>query len=377
METKQNLFFELENNKPFAKIAFEGFAGDGKTYTASELAIGIHKLIGSNKPIASVDTERAIDKLKFKFDDAGIKVMSTQGRTLATVTQAIKMCNEGFADILIIDSITHVWENFLQSYMEEKRRSTLQFQDWGIIKPKWKKEFSDVFVMANCHIIFTGRAGYEYESEIIQEEGKKDRREIHKSGIKMKAENETAFEPDILVLMEKVQNVIGDKKEIYRNATIIKDRTTKVDGKTFKNPSFNDFYPAIKILLDGTLKDVHGVELPDKFEDFELKFAVNSKRKNQVLSEIEGAFNIMQLGTSKEDKGLKAAILNKIFKVLSLEKAESLSVKDLENGLEIIKSFSDSYIEYLRNCLDSETKPDTKKIAELLEEEIKSFNILC
>lgn len=39
------MFKKLENNRPFAKIAFEGFAGDGKSFTATQVAIGIHKLI--------------------------------------------------------------------------------------------------------------------------------------------------------------------------------------------------------------------------------------------------------------------------------------------------------------------------------------------
>lgn len=375
METKdkQNLFFELENNKPFAKMALEGFAGDGKTYTAVELAIGIHKLIGSTKPIASVDTERAIDKLKFKFDEAGIKVMSTQGRSLANVNKAIEMCSGGFADILIIDSITHIWENFIEAYKAEKRRTSLQFQDWGVIKPKWKKEFSDVFVLANCHIIFTGRAGYEYEDEVNKETGK---REIFKSGIKMKAENETAFEPDILILMEKIQNVIGDKKEIYRTATIIKDRTTKIDGNTFKNPTFNDFYPAIKILLDGTLKEIHGTDLPDTFIDFESRFSDLSRKRTLYISEIEGAFNIMQLGTAKEDKALKAAILKKVFGVLSLEATEGQPLQKLLDGHQIIKSFAGRYTEYISECLDMGLKIDQKKVGMILEEEINPLKAL-
>lgn len=375
METKdkQNLFFELENNKPFAKMALEGFAGDGKTYTAVELAIGIHKLIGSTKPIASVDTERAIDKLKFRFDEAGIKVMSTQGRTLANVSKAIEMCSGGFADILIIDSITHIWENFIEAYKAEKKRTSLQFQDWGIIKPKWKKEFSDVFVLANCHIIFTGRAGYEYEDEVNKETGK---REIFKSGIKMKAENETAFEPDILILMEKVQNVIGDQKEIYRNATIIKDRTTKVDGLTFKNPTFNDFYPAIKVLLDGTLKEIHGTDLPDTFHDFESRFSEIGRKRTIYISEIEGAFNFMQLGTSKEDKALKSAILKKVFGVLSLEATEGQPIQKLQEGHQSIKSFANRYTEYVSQCLDSGVKVDPKRIGELLDEEINPLKAI-
>ena len=266
------MFKKLENNRPFLKLALEGFAGDGKTYTASEIAIGVHKLIGSKKPIALFDTERALKALKWKFDDAAIEsVIEDEERSLLALNQSIKWCEDGNADILIIDSITHVWEEFLRAYMNRPdkngnptKRNRLEFQDWGVLKPQWKELFSTPFVMAKCHIIFTGRAGYEYTDE-KNEDGK---REIYKSGIKMKAETETAFEPDILVLMQKVTDLISEKKTIYREAMIVKDRTTQIDGKTFKNPIFENFYPAIKVLLDGTLCEVHGAIIFDMFEEF-------------------------------------------------------------------------------------------------------------
>jgi len=232
----------LENNRPFIKMAFQGFAGDGKTYTAVQCAIGLHKQIGSKLPIAIFDTEKAAKALVGVFADAGIEcVVDDEHRSLKALNEAIAWCENGGADILVIDSITHVWEEFLKAYMDQKRRTRLEFQDWGVIKPQWKQQFSTPFVKAKIHIFFTGRAGYEYETEKDEQTGK---REIHKSGIKMKAETETAFEPDVLVLMEKHQDVLGDTKKITRVATVLKDRTTRTDGKTFVNPTYADFKPA-------------------------------------------------------------------------------------------------------------------------------------
>ena len=358
---------DLENCRPYAKIAFEGFAGDGKSYTAVQLAIGIHKLIGSQKPIAIVDTEKAMDKLRHQFKEADITAKVTNGRSLATVAAAIRACNEGYADILLIDSITHIWEAFLEAYKTEKKKTRLTFEDWGVIKPKWKQEFSDAFVMANTHIIFCGRAGFEYEDE-KDDQGK---RQIFKSGIKMKAEGETAFEPDILVLMEKVQNVLTDKKEIYRTATIIKDRTTKIDGQTFKNPTFDDFYPAIAHLLDGTLKDIHGDEIPDTFHDFDNKFSEMGRKRAQAIAEIEQAFNLMGLGQGKDEKKLKPAIMNKVFKVLSIEKLDSMPLKVVELGAATMKKVALAYNAYCESCLNEGIPTDILKIASLVDEEIE------
>lgn len=359
------MFKELENNRPFAKVAFEGFAGDGKSFTATQLAIGIHKLVNSNKPIAIFDTEKAFKALKPQFDTAGIKaVVNDENRSLEALNQAIKWCEDGNSDILIIDSITHVYESFIQAYMKSKNRTRLQFDDWGTIKPMWKDKFSTPFVQANVHIIFTGRAGYEYSDE-KDENGK---RQIFKSGIKMKAENETAFEPDILVLMEKDMDLLADKKTIVREATVLKDRTSLIDGKTFINPTFADFYPAIAQLLDGAIKEYAGKDIPDTFDDWESRFSRQNRQKDTIVSEIEGAFNLMKLGTSKEDKGLKSACLNKLFQVLSIEKLRELKVEQLQVGLDILKEFADKYNSYLSDCLDSQTAPDLKEIGNKLDE---------
>jgi hypothetical protein len=367
------MFKKLENNRPYLKMALEGFAGDGKTYTAVETAIGIHKLISSKKPIALYDTERALKALKWKFDEAGIEsVIEDEERSLRSLNEAIKWCEDGNADILIIDSITHVWEEFLRAYMNRPdkhgnplKRNRLEFQDWGVLKPQWKELFSTPFVMAKCHIIFTGRAGYEYTDEKNEETGK---REIFKSGIKMKAETETAFEPDILILMQKVTDLISDKKSIYREAMVVKDRTTQIDGKTFKNPTFNDFYPAIKVLLDGTLKEVHGATIPDTFEEFESRFSEMGKEKERMRAEIEGCFELMGLGTSKEDRQVKAWTLSQIYGVNSIEMVERKSNNIMREGLKIISGFASKYKEYMNTCIDLNVMPDKSKIQELMKE---------
>lgn len=368
------MFKKLENNRPFLKLALEGFAGDGKTYTATEIAIGVHKLIGSQKPIALFDTERALKALKWKFDEAGIEsVIEDEERSLTALNNAIHWCEEGNADILIIDSITHVWEEFLRAYMNRPdkhgnpiQRTRLEFQDWSVLKPQWKEKFSTPFVMAKCHIIFTGRAGYEYTDEKNEETGK---REIFKSGIKMKAETETAFEPDILVLMQKHTDLISDKKTVYREATIVKDRTTQIDGKSFRNPMFDNFYPAIKILLDGTLREVHGATIPDTFEEFENRFGEMARERDAMIAEIEGCFAIMGLGPqSKEDKQVKAWTLAQVYKVNSIEMVARKGNGTIKSGLAVIREFADKYKTYLNVCIDAGNAPEKTKIQELMKE---------
>lgn len=366
------MFTDLENDRPFLKLALLGFAGHGKTYTATEIAIGVHKLIGSQKPIAFYDTEKSAAHLLPLFRKHGIKATRVKSRSLAAASQAMTLCEAGAADILIIDSLTHVWESFIAAYLEEKKRYRLQFEDWGIIRPKWKREFSDVFLNSNVHIIFTGRAGYEYEDE-KDEDG---RRQIHKSGIKMKGETEQAFEPDVLVLMDQVQQVLGDNKRIYSTATILKDRTGLLHGKTLNadgekvGPSFDDFYPAIKQLLDGAVRDAHGQDIPDTFHEFEQKFSKIGKEREVYIAEIEGAFELMGLGSGGQDKQIKAWTLNQVYAVNSIEAVAKKNNATIKEGLDVIRSFANEYKIYFNKCLDNGTTPDKAKVQEIM----KSFN---
>lgn len=367
---QNNFFSELENTRPFVKIGFEGFAGTGKTYTAAQIAIGIHKIIGSTKPIVFYDTEKSLKALKPFFDKEGIKVMVRESRTLADLSKTILHCEEGFSEILVIDSITHVWENFLTAYKAQKKRDQLYFQDWGVIKPKWKKEFSDRFVQSNLHIIFTGRAGYEYE-ETTNEQGKK---ELHKSGIKMKSENETAYEPDMLILMERFEDILGQKKQIWREATIIKDRTTLIDGKTFKNPTFKDFSPAVAVMLDGHVKE-RPAETPDKFVSMDDGQFAKKNAREIAIEEIKGVFDALGLGAGKEEKQLKAAIIEKIFGTLSMTSIESMELEKLQENIIILKDYKIKHQTYLKG-LDG-TQMSVTDLMDLLGEsisEVKLFN---
>ena len=336
-----DFFASLENTKPYFKAAFEGFAGSGKTHTAALVAIGLHKHIGSTKPIVIFDTERASKFLKPLFDKAKIQVLVRESRSLADLKIAMrKIEDDQISDILLIDSLTHVYENFLEAYKEKVNRKQLQFQDWGIIKPTWKKEFSDPFVNGRYHTIFTGRAAFEYDTE-INEETKK--REIYKSGIKMKVEGETAYEPDFLVLMERFEKVLEEKKEVWREATVLKDRSTLLDGKTIKNPSFADF----KQVITAIIKD--GTEKADTFEhnaadlvDTEQDKREYLKQKDITIEKIEALMVKNFPGQSAEAKKAKIAALEAGFGSTSWTEITSRTLDQLREGYDKLGQYIDN-----------------------------------
>ena len=333
-------FTSLDNAQPFFKAAFEGFAGSGKTYTMAQVAIGLHKRIKSTKPIVYFDTEKAGRHLRRLFKDAGIEVLYKESRTLADLMQAMQFCRDGGADVLMIDSLTHVYEHFLQSYQAEKKRNRLQFEDWGLLKPKWKREFSEPFVRDRYHALFCGRAGFEYSDEIVVDEntGKK-RREIYKSGIKMKVEGETAYEPDMLVLMERFEELLEEDKKVWRQATIIKDRSTLLDGKVFKNPTYASFAPAIDYLLDEPVDREADRETPNDYAGDEERREFLKKR-DIALETIEALVIGAGLGgTAARAKEQKVAAFNKAFGTASWTAIKGMHLDKLDEGIENLKDY--------------------------------------
>ena len=342
---QNNNFFEsLENTRPFFKAAFEGFSGTGKSFTSGEVAIGIHKLINSKKPIALFYTERAgKGAMKHFYNSRGVEAVIRESRTLSDLNHAIRICEGGAADVLVIDSISHVWENLITSYMEKTRRKFISFRDWGVLKRDWKEKFSDAFLEAQCHIIFTGRAGYEY----AHQDGEGGEKELIKTGVKMKVESETEYEPDLVVLMDKIKDIDGNKQIVKRTATIVKDRTNTIDGKSVINPTFKFFAPAISILLAGEAKK-------DQFDDLDSEIKDpdsgddKAKLRTILLEEIKGIFEEMELGQSASAKSFKAEMSFKVFKTRSWSAVETLPISDLETGKSSLQSFLDWFKEYFQ-----------------------------
>ncbi len=325
-------FTPIGNTKPFFKAAIEGFAGTGKTYTAALIARGLYERIGSKKPVIIFDTEKSAKFLKPIFAEAKIEVLIRESKTFADLSATMRKMREGISDILIIDSISHVWEEYMQAYARKVNRTRLQFQDWGVIKPTWKREFSDMFVSDPYHIIMNGRAGYEYDREKDEDTGKS---ELVKSGIKMKVEGETAYEPDMLILMERYEEVVGKDKKVWREATIIKDRSTLLDGKTFVNPTYEHFAPAIEAMLENPIpKDALITPEGDTalmFKTEEDRFAWR-REKDKAMEELDGLLIRIAPGSTGKDKQLKLDLLDKVFGTTSITAIGDMKSEEIMDG---------------------------------------------
>lgn len=330
------LFKPAESTSAFLKMGLLGFAGSGKTKTATITAIGLvqHaktlKIPYADKPVFFIDTETGSDWVKPDFDKAGVPLMVAKTRAFVDLLASVEEA-QNHGSLLLIDSISHFWKELCDSYSRRKAAQfktatyRLQFQDWGYLKGEWGK-FTDAFINSPLHIILCGRAGYEYDY-FENDEGKK---ELEKTGVKMKAEGEMGYEPSLLVLMERNQKIeSGTVAASWREATVLKDRSTLLDGKVFVDPKFSDFAPHIKMLnlggkqlgVDTSRTSEHAVQVEKK--DW------HSTQKAIVLEEIEAVLVEHYPSTKAEDKTAKAALILKHFGTRSWTEVTNMRVEEL------------------------------------------------
>lgn len=328
------LFQRSTNTQAYLKAGIMGFAGDGKTFTASELAIGLVVLMRQrdiptgDRPVMFLDTETGSDWVKPKFDAENIELFTAKTRSFVDLLEAVNEA-EANGSVMIIDSISHFWTGLCDEYAKRRNRKRgLEFSDWAWLKQEWRR-FTDRFVNSQAHIIMCGRAGYEYDFF----EGDDGKKQLAKTGIRMKAETETGYEPSILIQMEKQMNL--ESGQVWRTARVLKDRSTRIDGQVFSNPTFKNFRPHIDFLnLGGTHVGVdtsrdNGV----LFADDGIPTWQKEKRAKEIaLDEIIELLNKHHGGTTNEAKRAKSNLLEKVFASRSWERIKGMDWPTIKTG---------------------------------------------
>lgn len=322
------------NESAYLKAGIQGFAGAGKTRTATEIAIGLHRHIKSKKPVAFIDTETGSDFVLPRFHDAGIQLVTMKSRAFVDLLNVIKEAQSD-CDIVIIDSISHFWDELVKSYEIKREKKKLRIWDWKPIKTEWR-QFTDLFVNAPIHMIMNGRAGWVY-GERADDEGVMEQTRV---GTKMKAETDMNFEPSLLIEMELYRspeaNPIGAK--FINRAWILKDRFDEIQGKCFQFPKFDDFLPHIKHLnLGGEHVGFDGNRDSKDLFDGPMSRVDWEKRRSIACENIINELLKRWPSQSVADKKAKIATLEKVFSTGSWTAIENMSVEVLEEGLKMIR----------------------------------------
>jgi hypothetical protein len=336
------------NEQAYLKCGIYADAGAGKTTTASYLAMAISNCLGNKKPVAFFETESGSDFLVGRFQQEGIELLRVKSHSLTDLIETIDEA-EKVASVLIVDSLTHVWGNLIESKLNAVNKSRkskncdpierLEFQHYADIKTQWAR-WTTKFLNANLHIIVCGRAGDIWE----RVENDKGKMELQSVGTRMKAEKEFGYEPSLSIEMERVLNPNGGWSH---KATVLKDRSDSINGKqfTFTKPTaaykkgdwkavYKSFEPAIRALNIGsehkTIDETRNAEGLFPTVDGESRSIEFARRREIALEEIKHSLMTISPGTGEAAKTTKGIILNELFGTRSWTAVEGKDIAVLE-----------------------------------------------
>lgn len=189
------------------KMALQGPSGSGKTYSSLLIGNGLCK---DWPKVAVVDTENHSADLYAHLGPYQVLPLPAPFSPERYI-QAIQACEQAGMEVIILDSITHCWENLIDAHASMSGNS---FTNWSKITPR-HNAFIQRILQSSCHIICTVRTKQDYT--LVDKNG---RMVPEKIGLK-------SIQRDGL----EYEFTLAFDLDIKNNATASKDRTGLFFGK--------------------------------------------------------------------------------------------------------------------------------------------------
>lgn len=212
-------FQKATKKKAKLRAAIYGPSGAGKTYTALRLARGFNMvpaLIDTEDPLNGGSASKYADR--FDFD-----CMTLPNPNIVNMTDAINTAaREGYT-FLIIDSLTHVWQELLGEVdkIAQSKYKGNTFSAWSEGTPK-QREFVKAIISFPGHVVATMRSKTEWVTEKDEKSG---RTRPVRIGLAPDQGKSIEYEFDILINLN-----------VDNYATIEKDRTGKFQNEIIHKP---------------------------------------------------------------------------------------------------------------------------------------------
>ena len=136
------------------KMGLQGPSGSGKTMSSLLIAFG---LCGDWNKIAVVDTENNSSNLYAHLGTYNVLSLSAPF-TPEKYIQAMELSENAGVEVIILDSVTHEWENLLDFHSSLTGNS---FTNWSKITPR-HNDFVQKILQLPCHFISTIRTKQDY-----------------------------------------------------------------------------------------------------------------------------------------------------------------------------------------------------------------------
>ena len=145
---------KAERKQAKIKMAIQGPAGSGKTYSSLLLAKG---LCDSLERVCVIDTENGSSDLYAHLGLYNI-IAKTSPYTPEKYIQAIELAESQGMEVIIIDSLSHSWEYLLDYHAGLPGNS---FANWSKVTPRNNALFAKI-LSSKAHIIATLRVKQDY-----------------------------------------------------------------------------------------------------------------------------------------------------------------------------------------------------------------------
>lgn len=135
------------------RLALAGASGSGKTYSSLLIAYG---MTGDWSKIAVIDSENCSADLYAHL--GGYQVLTLENYAPETYIEAIGICEQAGAEVIVIDSISHCWDYLLDFHANLQGNS---FANWAKVTPR-QNAFVQKILQSEVHIICTMRTKQDY-----------------------------------------------------------------------------------------------------------------------------------------------------------------------------------------------------------------------
>ena len=191
------------------RAALFGPSGSGKTMSALRIAKGI------GGKIAVIDTETgSASKYSDRFD---FDVVDLPDPKISAYTEAINLADENGYNVLIIDSLSHAWQQLLEKVeqLAQKKYKNNSWSAWSEGTPVQRK-FVKAILGFSGHVIATMRSKTEW---VTEKDSNNKNRPVR---IGLAPEQGKGIEYEFDILLELNQETA---------CQVLKDRTGKFQGK--------------------------------------------------------------------------------------------------------------------------------------------------
>lgn len=226
------------------RCAIFGPSGAGKTFTSLRIASGI------GGKIAVIDTERgSASKYADRFD---FDVLDLDDKSIETYVGAIKAAGSAGYDVLVIDSLSHAWQELLAEIdqLAKTRYKGNTWSAWSDGTPK-QRRLVDAILDFPGHVLATMRSKTEWSTE----EGKNGKSRPVRVGLAPEQGKGIEYEFDLLL------EVSTD-----HIATVIKDRSGRFQDQMIDKPG-EDFGKALADWLSDGVEPTSHDALCDAIEN--------------------------------------------------------------------------------------------------------------